>query len=154
MITDIFLHRHPEIKLEMDNSFFVQLFNIYDDYNIGIHHALLDKIESYPYSGYADEHIRIINQAQNKLSNELGYRNLDKTEYKDLPDTAGGFDDYRIFKSYIFDASVNYLEKLSLFEILFRDESQSQSGNQWAYGCHGQPEHQKGTFRATCRTRT
>lgn len=121
MITDILLRRYPEIKLELDNSFFVQLFNIYDDYNTGIHRALLDKIESYPYSGYADEHIRMIDQAQKKLSNELGYRNLDKPEYKDLPDTAGGFDDYRIFKNYTFDASVDYLEKLSLFEVLFRD---------------------------------
>ena len=118
MITDIFLRRYPEYEVAFQNSFFVQLFNIYDDHHIGIHGTLLDKIQDYPYSSYADEHIRIIAQSQKKLCNELGCPDLNKPEYKQ-PDW--GYPDYRIFKNYVFDESINPLEKISFFEILFRD---------------------------------
>lgn len=120
MITDIFSRRYSEYDLKIGNSFFIQLFNIYDGYDIGIHRTLLDKVQGYPYSTFADEHIRIIAQSQEKLCNELGYRNLDNLLYKDTEDTAGGFNDYRIFKNYAFDESVSSLDKISFFEILFR----------------------------------
>lgn len=121
MITDIFLRRYPTYLPEVENSFFVQLSNIYDDYDFGIHRNLLDKVSDYPYSTFANEHIRIISQAQKRLSNELGRKNLDNPRYKDEEDTEGGFSDYRIFKNYIFDESVKVLEKISFFELLFRD---------------------------------
>jgi hypothetical protein len=118
MITDIFLNRYPEIQINLPQAFFRQLFNLYDDHHLGIHGDLLNKIRNYPYSQYADEHIRIIEQSMKKLCNELGYENLDKAEYLQ-PDY--GFNDYRIFKNYIFDRSIKCLEKISLLEILFRE---------------------------------
>lgn len=119
MITDIFLNRYTELSLaEVSNAYFVQLFNLYDDHHIGIHGALLDKIQDYPYSSFADEHIRIISQSQDKLCSELGYKDLDKPEYID-PDW--GYRNYRIFKNYVFDTCICPLEKLSFFEILYRD---------------------------------
>jgi hypothetical protein len=48
----------------------------------------------------------------------LGYEELDKPHYI-KPDF--GFSQYRVFKNYVFDESVSQLEKLSFFEILFRD---------------------------------
>ena len=119
MITDIFSRRYPNLDLQnLSNAFFVQLFNIYNDPHTGIKKTLLEKIQDYPYSTYADEHIRIIAQAQDKLCNELGHEDLDQPEYqsKDL-----GYNDYRILKKYVFDEGISAIEKLSLFEILFRD---------------------------------
>ena len=116
MITDIFSRRYPNLDLQnLSNAFFVQLFNIYNDPHTGIRKTLLEKIQDYPYSTYADEHIRIIAQAQDKLCNELGYEDLDQPEYqnKDL-----GYNDYRILKQYVFDKGISAIEKLSLFEIL------------------------------------
>lgn len=121
MITDIFLRRYPEYKLEITKALFVQLFNIYDDHHIGIHSALLDKVEGYTYSGFADEHIRIIVLSMQKFCHELGCENLDKSEYTQ-PDW--GFSNYRIFKNYVFDESILPIEKISFFEILFRDTAE------------------------------
>ncbi len=118
MITDTFMNRYSDIELKLANTFFVQLFNLYDDPHVGIRPVLLDKIDDYKYSGFADEHIRIIAQSMDRLCNELGCKDLDKSEYKD-PDW--GYEDYRVIKNYVFDTSVNSVEKLSLLEILFRE---------------------------------
>ena len=118
MIEDIFEKRYDKFNFKGENSFFVQLFNLYDSPELGIKKILLEKIEDYPYSTYADEHIRIISQSMKKLCNELGLENLNKSEYKE---PSYGYEDYRVFKNFIYDESVNLLSKLSLFEIIFRD---------------------------------
>jgi hypothetical protein len=123
MITDIFIQRYAEFNLEeVKNSFFVQLFNLYDDHDLGIHRTLLDRVDEYAYSSFADEHIRIIAQAQKKICSELGYQDLDKPQEYLQPDWR--YNEYRIFKNHVFDESINPVEKLSLFEVLFRDTEQ------------------------------
>lgn len=120
MITDIFSRRYPDADLKnIGNAFFVQISKIYDDHHLGIRKALLEKVPNYKYSGYADEHIRIIAQALNKICTELGIETLDKPAYQTL--SKHGYNDYRIFQKYIFDTEVDPLEKLSFLEILFRD---------------------------------
>lgn len=123
MITDIFIKRNTEFDpREINSSFFVQLFNLYDDHDLGIHGALLDKFNEYAYSIFANEHIRIIAQTQKKICSELGYQSLDKPQRYLQPDW--DYDAYRVFKNYVFDESINQTEKLSFFEVLFRDAEQ------------------------------
>ena len=118
VITDIFINRYSDIQLNLANSFLVQLFNLYDDPHVGIRPVLLDKVDGYKDSGFADEHIRIIAQSMHRLCNELGCKDLDKSEYED---PNWGYKEYRVIKNYIFDTSINPIEKLSLLEILFRE---------------------------------
>lgn len=121
MITDVFINRYPTLEIDIPAPFFVQLFNLYDDHHLGIKKALLEKFEGYDYSSYIDEHIRIIAFAHKKISNELGYANLDKPQYQE---GKRDYNDHRIIKHYIHDKDINPLEKLSFLEILFRDAEQ------------------------------
>lgn len=93
------------------------MFNLFDGRD-GVHRTLLDKVDGYNYSSSANEHIRIIAQTTERLCCELGYETLDKPTYIS-PDY--GFADYRIFKNYVFDEETFPIEKLSYFELLFRE---------------------------------
>ena len=88
MITDILINRYPSnspVYKNLDNLLCIQLFNLYDKHDLGIKKSLLERAESFNYSGFADEHIRIICQSMEKLCNELGYENLDKKSYTNCP---------------------------------------------------------------------
>jgi hypothetical protein len=116
MITDIFLQRYEEANLEnIPNAFFVQIYMLFNEHSEEINSF----VDGYMYSEYVNEYARIISISQSKLCTELGVRNLDKIEYKEPNNHLPA--EYRILKNYVYDSAVNFLEKISLFEIISRD---------------------------------
>lgn len=109
MISDIFTHRYDEFgSLEIPNTFFVQIFNLLNDYNIGIRKAF-ERIEGYEYAEWINEYIRLISVAINKFCNELGYADLDKPDY---PDLDREFHKQEILENYIYDTTIPEVKKL------------------------------------------
>ena len=118
MITDTFTHRYDEFdSLEIPNTFFVQIFNLLNDYNVGIRKAF-ERIDGYEYAEWVNEYIRLISVAIDKFCNELGYADLNKPEY---PDLERKFSTQEVLENYIYDTTIPAVEKISLIEILLRD---------------------------------
>lgn len=118
MITDTFMHRYDEFdSIKIPNKFFVQIFNLLSDYNVGIRKAF-ERIEDYKYSEWVNEYIRLISVSIDKFCNELGYADLNKPEY---PSLEREFSTQEALENYIYDTTVPAIEKISLIEILLRD---------------------------------
>ena len=114
MITNIFQSKGIASELNKPaNALFIQLMSIIKENSI----AFIEKVDEYKYSDTADEYVRIISHSMKELCIELGIRTLDKPEYKNF---AGGFDAHRIFQNYIFDETIDFKQKISLLEIIFR----------------------------------
>lgn len=116
MITDLFFKRCIVSDFDkVPNTLFVQFLNLIKE-----HYKVINlKAEEYKYTtDYSDEFIRIIYESQNKFCNERGFRSIDKHEYKDVAiySICG-----RIFENFTYDELVNLIDKLSLFELVFRE---------------------------------
>ncbi|MBX3486658.1 MAG: hypothetical protein KF798_01990 [Candidatus Paracaedibacteraceae bacterium] len=114
MIVDIFSNRAISANFSTPNILFIQFLNL----TIECSKPLNVRIDKYPYEGdYSNKSNHILQQSQRILCNEMGYKTLDKADYKELY----GILNDRIVENFIYDETVDCVDKMSLFELIFRE---------------------------------